>query len=325
MGIIGNFNRSAIDAGAAKGKYAVVPLPGAKPGSIAPAFAGGNNLGIMKSTKHRTLAVQFAELLAGRKYQVKLYDALGNLPTLTSARAEVVGKDPFLKPFIDTISAGTRFVPAHRRPGGSMRGQAAAAGDRGAGKDHGVGHGERRAAVIQRPVVPAAGRRRPFAHRRRWNGRQRRGRRRPSNGRRANGRLPADRGMARRRGVGGTGPDGGLHQRRQPDNGQRRRWRQRWNGQQTLDEGHHPRGGRHDLRGYPAGSPASSTADAAVDDGDHVDDYRAGQGLLVDGRCRRSRLSEQFIPGHRGDGEASGDQHTAEQYAPRCRVHRRPR
>lgn len=112
MGIIGNFSRSAVDAGPAKGKYAVVPLPGVKPGSIAPAFAGGNNLGVMKSTKHRTLAVQFAELLAGRKYQLKLYDALGDLPTMTSARAEVVAKDPFLKPFVDTIAAGTRFVPA---------------------------------------------------------------------------------------------------------------------------------------------------------------------------------------------------------------------
>ncbi|GIJ45349.1 ABC transporter substrate-binding protein [Virgisporangium aliadipatigenens] len=112
MGIIGNFNRSAIDAGPVKGKYAVVPLPGAKPGTIAPAFAGGNNLGVMKATKHRTLAVQFAQLLASKKYQLKLYDALGNLPTMTSARAEVVAKDPFLKPFMDTIAAGTRFVPA---------------------------------------------------------------------------------------------------------------------------------------------------------------------------------------------------------------------
>ena len=112
MGIIGNFNRSAVDAGAAKGKYAVVPLPGVKSGSIAPAFAGGNNLGVMGSTKHRTLAVQFAELLASKKYQLKLYDALGDLPTMTSARAEVVAKDPFLKPFVDTIAAGTRFVPA---------------------------------------------------------------------------------------------------------------------------------------------------------------------------------------------------------------------
>jgi N,N'-diacetylchitobiose transport system substrate-binding protein len=112
MGIIGNFNRSAVDAGAAKGKYAVVPLPGSRSGTIAPAFAGGNNIGVMRSTKHHTLAVQFAELIAGKKYQLKLYDALGDLPTMTSARSEVVAKDPFLKPFMDTIAAGTRFVPA---------------------------------------------------------------------------------------------------------------------------------------------------------------------------------------------------------------------
>jgi N,N'-diacetylchitobiose transport system substrate-binding protein len=112
MGILGNFSRSAVDAGAVKGNYAVVPLPGRKAGSIAPAFAGGNNLGIMKSTGRRTLAVQFAELLASKKYQLALYTALGDLPTLTSARAEVVAGDPFLKPFMDTIAAGTRFVPA---------------------------------------------------------------------------------------------------------------------------------------------------------------------------------------------------------------------
>jgi N,N'-diacetylchitobiose transport system substrate-binding protein len=113
MAILGNFSRSAVDAGTVKGKYAVVPLPGSKPGSIAPAFAGGNNLGIMKSTKHRTLAVQFAQLLAGKKYQLAIYEAQGGLPAMTSARAEVVAKDPFLKPFMDTIAAGTRFVPAH--------------------------------------------------------------------------------------------------------------------------------------------------------------------------------------------------------------------
>lgn len=111
MGILGNFNRSAVEAGAAKGKYAVVPLPGAKPGSIAPAFAGGSSLSVFRSTKHRTLAVQFMQLLAGKKYALKLYDAMGFLPALKSARAEVVGKEPFLKPFMDTIAAGTKFVP----------------------------------------------------------------------------------------------------------------------------------------------------------------------------------------------------------------------
>ena len=114
MGILGNFNRAAVEAGAAKGRYAVVPLPGAQAGKIAPAFAGGNNLGVMRNTGRRDLAVQFLTLLAGRKYQARMYDAMGNLPTLTSARTEIAGRDPFLKPFLDTIAAGTRFVPLHQ-------------------------------------------------------------------------------------------------------------------------------------------------------------------------------------------------------------------
>jgi N,N'-diacetylchitobiose transport system substrate-binding protein len=113
MAIIGNFSRGAVDAGAAKGKYGVVPLPGAKPGSIAPAFAGGNNLGIMKNSQRPALAADFLTLLAGKKYQARMYDAMGNLPTLDSARAEVAAKDPFLKPFLATIDAGTKFVPLH--------------------------------------------------------------------------------------------------------------------------------------------------------------------------------------------------------------------
>ncbi|GAA1592010.1 extracellular solute-binding protein [Actinoplanes couchii] len=111
MGVIGNFNRAAVDAGAAKGKYAVVPLPGVTAGSVAPAFAGGNNLGIMKNAQRPALAADFLTLLAGKKYQAKMYDAMGNLPTLKSASDEVAAKDTFVKPFIDTINAGTKFVP----------------------------------------------------------------------------------------------------------------------------------------------------------------------------------------------------------------------
>ncbi|MFD0886417.1 extracellular solute-binding protein [Streptosporangium algeriense] len=111
MGILGNFNRAAVDAGAAAGKYAVIPLPGSKAGTVAPAFSGGNNLGVMKNSKHRTLAVKFLQLLGGKTYQTKMYEAMGNLPTLTSARDELAAKDSFLKPFLDTVAAGTRFVP----------------------------------------------------------------------------------------------------------------------------------------------------------------------------------------------------------------------
>ncbi|MFE2408061.1 extracellular solute-binding protein [Kitasatospora sp. NPDC059408] len=114
MAILPNSSRSKVDAGPVRGKYGVVPLPGEKPGSIAPAFAGGNNFGVMKAAKHRSLAVEFAQLLAGPAYQEQMYDAMGNLPTLTPVSARVAAKDPFLKPFTDTIAAGTRFVPLDR-------------------------------------------------------------------------------------------------------------------------------------------------------------------------------------------------------------------
>ncbi|MGW0522203.1 extracellular solute-binding protein [Crossiella sp. NPDC003009] len=111
MTIGGDFNRKAVEAGAVKGKFAVVPLPGETAGSIAPAFAGGNLLGITRSTERRTLAKEFLQVLAGKKYQRKMYAAMGNLPTFTDVQREVSGSDEFTKPFIATLEAGTRFVP----------------------------------------------------------------------------------------------------------------------------------------------------------------------------------------------------------------------
>ncbi|MEV5718393.1 extracellular solute-binding protein [Amycolatopsis mediterranei] len=112
MTIGGDFNRKAVEQGAVKGKYAVVPLPGTTAGSTAPAFAGGNLLGVFKASKHRSLALEFVELLGGAKYQEKMYAAMGNLPTLSSVQQKLAANDPFLKPFVDTLKAGTKFVPA---------------------------------------------------------------------------------------------------------------------------------------------------------------------------------------------------------------------
>ncbi|MCS0639147.1 extracellular solute-binding protein [Streptomyces sp. LP05-1] len=111
MAIGGDFSHAAVEAGPVKGKYAVVPLPGVKPGSVAPAFAGGNNLGVLRSSSHRTLAVELLKSLAGKETQGRLFDAMGFLPTYTDVRAEAARKQPFVKPFIDTLAAGTRFVP----------------------------------------------------------------------------------------------------------------------------------------------------------------------------------------------------------------------
>ncbi|MEU9972299.1 extracellular solute-binding protein [Streptomyces sp. NPDC051014] len=112
MAIGGDFSHTAVEAGTVKGKYAVVPLPGATAGSVAPAFAGGNNIGVLKSTAHRTLAVALMEQLTAKKTQAAMFDAMGFLPTFTDVRDQAAAKEPFVKPFVATLAAGTKFVPA---------------------------------------------------------------------------------------------------------------------------------------------------------------------------------------------------------------------
>ncbi|WP_030609416.1 extracellular solute-binding protein [Streptomyces sclerotialus] len=112
MAIGGDFSHAAVEASKAKGKYAVVPLPGVKKGSIAPAFAGGNNIGVLKSTSHRTLAVDLMKSLAGKESQRRLFDAMGFLPTYTDVLDEAAEKEPFVEPFVKTLHAGAKSVPA---------------------------------------------------------------------------------------------------------------------------------------------------------------------------------------------------------------------
>ena len=66
---------------------------------------------MLAGTERRTLAVEFVQLLAGKEYQLEMYEAMGNLPTLTDAREEVSAADDEIAPFVETIDAGTRFVP----------------------------------------------------------------------------------------------------------------------------------------------------------------------------------------------------------------------
>ncbi|PRY00861.1 extracellular solute-binding protein [Allonocardiopsis opalescens] len=112
MTIGGDFNRLAVDESEVAGDYAVVPLPGTEAGSTAPAFAGGNNLGVLAGTERRTLAVEFLRLLGGKEYQRRMFDAMGNLPTFTDVQAEAAEAEPAIEPFVATLEAGTRFVPA---------------------------------------------------------------------------------------------------------------------------------------------------------------------------------------------------------------------
>ncbi|MFI1253290.1 extracellular solute-binding protein [Streptomyces netropsis] len=112
MAIGGDFSHRAVENGKVKGAYAVVPLPGVRRGQIAPAFAGGNNLGVLKSSAHRTLAVDLMKSLAGKRTQARLFDAMGFLPTYTDVRREAARRQPFALPFVRTLAAGARSVPA---------------------------------------------------------------------------------------------------------------------------------------------------------------------------------------------------------------------
>ncbi|MFF8912210.1 extracellular solute-binding protein [Streptomyces sp. NPDC015032] len=112
MAIGGDFSHTAVEAGPVKGTYAVVPLPGVAEGSVAPAFAGGNNIGVLKSSSHRTLAVELMKSLTGKRTQGKMFDAMGFLPTYTDVRAAAAKKEPFVEPFVRTLGAGAKSVPA---------------------------------------------------------------------------------------------------------------------------------------------------------------------------------------------------------------------
>lgn len=112
MAIGGDFNHQAVENGKVKGEYAVVPLPGVEKGTIAPAFAGGNNIGVLRSSAHRTLAVGLMKELAGKRTQRLLFDAMGFLPTYKDVRAEAARREPHIAPFVKTLDAGAKFVPA---------------------------------------------------------------------------------------------------------------------------------------------------------------------------------------------------------------------
>ena len=107
----GDFSYKGVQESAVGADFAVVPTPGVEAGSIAPAFAGGNDLVVFNSSERQALAGEFVQLLAGKDYQRQMFDAMGNLPTMTDVREEVAETNPETQPFIATLEAGTEFVP----------------------------------------------------------------------------------------------------------------------------------------------------------------------------------------------------------------------
>jgi N,N'-diacetylchitobiose transport system substrate-binding protein len=66
---------------------------------------------VFNSSKHHTLSADFVKLLASKKYQQKMFDAMGNLPTFSDVQKTVADSNKQVEPFINTLRAGTNFVP----------------------------------------------------------------------------------------------------------------------------------------------------------------------------------------------------------------------
>ncbi len=50
--------------------------------------------------------------LASKEAQGALFDGMGFLPTFSDVREQAAAKEPFVKPFAETLAADTKFVPA---------------------------------------------------------------------------------------------------------------------------------------------------------------------------------------------------------------------
>lgn len=50
--------------------------------------------------------------LTGKKTQAEMFDAMGFLPTYTDVLESAAEKEPFVGPFVNTLGAGAKFVPA---------------------------------------------------------------------------------------------------------------------------------------------------------------------------------------------------------------------
>jgi N,N'-diacetylchitobiose transport system substrate-binding protein len=77
---------------AMEGKVGAFALPGSDPGSTAPVFLGGSNIGVSANSENPDLAIEFLEVLIGDEYQTRLAD-LGLLPGRVSL-LDQVGGDP---------------------------------------------------------------------------------------------------------------------------------------------------------------------------------------------------------------------------------------
>ncbi len=105
-----------LDKSPLKGKYAFAIMPTVAPGMTS--AAGGRSAGGVdrvrrqswpsrRTPKNKDLALQFVDLMTSTDWQLKQYEAFGNLPTNQDAMNQLAAKTPLLAPFLEIESKST--------------------------------------------------------------------------------------------------------------------------------------------------------------------------------------------------------------------------
>lgn len=113
MVIQGNWTpKAAVEANPElEGKIAAFPIPG-KTGGIAPAFLGGSNLTVLKTSKNQDLAWKFVEMMTTGDLGKQWADETGFFPATNSLlKTYAESTDPLVAPFATAMLEGGKNVP----------------------------------------------------------------------------------------------------------------------------------------------------------------------------------------------------------------------
>lgn len=114
MVIQGNWTpKAAIEANPAlKGKIAAFPIPG-KDGGLAPAFLGGSNLAVLKTSKNQDLSWKFVKMMTTGDLGKQWADQTGFFPSTNTLLATFADSaDPLVAPFAKAMLGAGKNVPS---------------------------------------------------------------------------------------------------------------------------------------------------------------------------------------------------------------------
>lgn len=95
-----------------KGKIGAFPIPG-KDGGLAPAFLGGSNLAVLKTSKHQDLAWKFVKMMTTGDLGKKWADQTGYFPSTNGLLSSFADStDPLVAPFAKTMLEAGKNVPS---------------------------------------------------------------------------------------------------------------------------------------------------------------------------------------------------------------------